>query len=87
MKELRQQVMAIVHAQGQASVEVASRRVKRAEQGSLVAPQQIAALPDSASDVDRFETPLRRKVQSQFGWTRCHLELSRLYPILTGLVW
>ena len=52
----------------------------------LIGPAHFVAVRGiAAPTVDGFETPLRCKVQSQFGWTHRHLELSRLSQYLLDL--
>ena len=59
-KELRKQVVAIVHPQRQAPVQVSGSGVWRAEQDTLVASQKIARFGNSSGYVKGFESPLGR---------------------------
>src|SRR5262249_41712442 len=73
MKKARQQVVAVVHPQRQASVQIAGRCMKRTEKRALMPLQQIARLGYARGDIDRLESPPGGEIQSQFGWTRRHL--------------
>ncbi len=63
-KELRQQIVAILHAQRETPVEVSGRGVGRTEQDSLVAAQKIPRFGNARGNIESFESALGRKRQS-----------------------
>src|SRR5262249_9624114 len=60
VEELRHQIVTVVHAQREASVQISGCRVERAEERTAVTSQQIAALADARGDIDGFEPSLWR---------------------------
>ena len=65
-KELREQVIAVVHPHCEAAIEIAGRRVWGNKKHPLVAPEKVTGLSDSGGHVERLETALRGHSQLQF---------------------
>jgi hypothetical protein len=63
-EELREQIVAILHAQREASVEVSGRGVGRTEQDPLIPAQKIPRFGNARGNIESFESALGRKRQS-----------------------
>ena len=84
MKELRQQVVTVVHAQREASIEIPGSRVQGTEKSTLMLEQEIARPRDSRSKVDRLESPLGFERKFQFSWAPGHVRRVSSDPSING---
>ena len=66
-KELRQQVVAVMHPQGKTSVEIARRGMWRTEKGPLIPAQDVTRFVDPRGNVKSLKAALWRQREFQFG--------------------